>query len=204
MSYSTIAGIYDVLGKMVFGNALKTSANLFLSDVLNSKSLLILGGGTGQVLMELEKLKFKGAVTYVDMSEGMINRAKKRVVSYDVKFIISKIEGMEFDSRFDAVHAAFFFDQFDEAKITSIVDGLLTSCRPNSVWIVVDFISGANRYHFLLYKLMYLFFRITTEIESKKLPDLFGQLESSRLLPYKNSVHCNSMINATVMKRLSD
>ena len=62
-----------------FGNAIWRSQKYFIPTLSGFKNVLILGGGTGKILVELMKHKTGQHYFYVDLSDKMILKTKKRI-----------------------------------------------------------------------------------------------------------------------------
>ena len=82
--FNFIAPFYDVLARIVFGNAILKAQTTHLSEINENDQVLILGGGTGKLL---EHIPFCDRVDYVEKSEKMIRIAKRRLVNRSVNFV---------------------------------------------------------------------------------------------------------------------
>jgi tRNA (cmo5U34)-methyltransferase len=77
--FNGIASVYDALASMVFGKNLIKSQHHFLHVIPDYATVLIVGGGSGELLQTLLQQKPKCQVVYVDASERMIELARQRV-----------------------------------------------------------------------------------------------------------------------------
>ena len=111
--FDKLAPYYDRLTRLVYGKSIKDSQEQFLSQVRFGSSVLIVGGGTGKILKKLFAIPGI-AITYVDASEEMINRAKDQVYNSECStFIHTKISEFNADDQFDYIITPFFLDLFN-------------------------------------------------------------------------------------------
>src|ERR1700712_3870968 len=93
-NYDKIAWAYDWLGHLVFGSAIRNAQIDMLPFIAEGKKILIAGGGTGWILEEIARLYQSGLlITYIDISEKMICKSKKRWAGLNkVEFINQAID----------------------------------------------------------------------------------------------------------------
>ena len=114
-NYYYISRIYGVLQQLVFGNILKTSSSSGIKYLVKAEKLLIIGGGRGEILQDLDSHSFSGEIVFLDLSPSMIKQAKRKAGNLNVTFICQDI--FEFNNaEFDAVHMGFFIDQFPQKR----------------------------------------------------------------------------------------
>jgi len=110
MNFSEIAKRYEE------NSIVQTSAGEKLLKLLNIgefEDVLDLGCGTGKLTAEIRKLT-KGRVVGVDVSEGMIEEARKN--ASDVEFIVKAAEEIDFKEEFDVIFCNSAFQWFNPHK----------------------------------------------------------------------------------------
>ena len=75
--YDKIAPIYDIWGNMTEAHARKRA--LELAEIKDGKNILEVAVGTGLAFYEIVKRNPNGTNTGVDLSQGMLEKAKKRL-----------------------------------------------------------------------------------------------------------------------------
>ncbi|MFT4205357.1 MAG: methyltransferase [Chitinophagaceae bacterium] len=166
-NYDRLAPFYDFISRAVYGQALVRAQRSVLHFLEDGQDVLVVGGGTGWILDEIEKLERKNiAVTYIEASSKMIALARKRKVSFPVDFICEYIENVAFSSPqlhgessphnipspqsgqagtlrrsgyFDIVITPFFFDNFSEEKCLFLFEKMDKMLRQNGLLLYVDF-----------------------------------------------------------------
>src|SRR5688572_26928794 len=73
--FNRIARYYDVLKRLVFGNAIRNSEIAFLECLTPGGNVLILGGGSGEILGPLFQVNPGCRVWFVEASSRMISKA---------------------------------------------------------------------------------------------------------------------------------
>jgi len=177
MSYSRIAPFYDLLTRAVFGNAIAHSKKYFLHDIKTSDKVLIIGGGTGDIL---NNIRPEIDVTFLDSSIRMIERAQSRAKK-NVKFRHGRLEEFNPDENYDVVVIHFFLDLFTDEALIKIVYLIHSCLTPSGKVLVAEFVEEKN-WHSLMLHAMYSFFRITTGLQTTQLPNWEKSLEKGFVL----------------------
>ncbi|MCX2573233.1 class I SAM-dependent methyltransferase [Pedobacter sandarakinus] len=174
-NYDKIANSYDFLSRMVFGRA-QVNAQIHQLKYLPTRgNILIVGGGTGWILEEIAKIHPSGLnITYVEVSAKMILLSMKRNThDNEVTFYRDSIENFESNCRFDAILTPFLFDNFSTQTAEMVFKKLNLLLINQGVWLMVDFTlkHGSIWWKQVFLKLMYQFFRILSNVETKTLVD---------------------------------
>lgn len=180
--FNRIAGLYDVLAKLVFGKQIIRAQEHFLKMIIQQDRLLILGGGSGWILKSLDSLSFHGEVWYIEASSEMIRSAAKKTLGYKVHFIHGTEENVPHDIVFDAVITNFYLDLFPDERLPFVIREIIMKLKGGTIWIVTDFTRTNSTWHRLLLRTMYRFFSITAGIEARVLPHWKEALISQRLV----------------------
>jgi len=96
--YDSIAGIYDILSRLVFGKVLQRSQAGLLKWMSPESRVLIVGGGTGWILERIAADHPAGLdIVYVEASAKMVALSRKRKSGENtVTFICLPIEEYTF------------------------------------------------------------------------------------------------------------
>jgi ubiquinone/menaquinone biosynthesis C-methylase UbiE len=173
-NYDPIASHYDRLSRIIFRRNLILSQTCLLQHIPSNSSILIVGGGTGWILSELAKTHTSGLrITYVEISEKMINLAKKHNTGKNsIEFVNLAIEDYDTNQTFDIIITAFLFDNFGEEKVKLVFDKLSQLLTVHGKWLFADFHIDEKKSHWwqrVLLKAMLYFFRVICHIESRHL-----------------------------------
>ena len=165
--FNRLAPFYDTIAKLVFGDQLINIQTHFLQHIKPDDSLLILGGGTGEILHHLPNCK---KVVYVEKSAKMVEKASSRNVDVDIEFVTANF--LEFDSavQFDWVICPFFLDCFSKETLSEVLIKIRSSLKQTGHLLISDF-QQTNSNSFIL-KLMHLFFRVLANLEAKSLQNI--------------------------------
>jgi tRNA (cmo5U34)-methyltransferase len=196
--FDKIASVYDLLARLVFGKSIKAAREHFLNRIPADGSVLILGGGSGEILLQLHRDKPNVDICYIDTSAAMMTLAKRRVHPANTLFI----QGTEDDipaRQFNVVITHFYLDLFSVNDLNIAVSKIRKSMIPGAQWIVADFLDGRwwNR---TILKIMYVFFRITCNIQTNALPDWSKALEESGGRKKETTLYYGGFIEAAVFQ----
>lgn len=182
-NYDPVAGFYDPLSRLVFGNAIVRSQVFLLSSIPAKAKVLVVGGGTGWILKEMRKIHPGGLrITYVESSGRMIQKSKKyNTGENQVIFIQAPIQEAVLEGVFDVVLTPFLLDNFTDDALKLVFAKLDRHLKKGGLWLFADFQVHENKPSSeILLKIMYFFFGIFCGLETSKLPDsaaLFQQFK---------------------------
>lgn len=166
--FDFLAPFYDRLVTFVFGSSILHASTHYFDHIKNGDKILIIGGGTGKILSYIKNSDIE--VTYVELSEKMIAKAKSRKTPYKISFIRGSYTAVP-GEEYDVVITAFFMDLFDTAHGVEIVNYIKNNIKPGALWLFADFEKPQKYWQQVLLWFMYRFFRIICKIEAKRLPD---------------------------------
>lgn len=173
--FDSIAGIYDVLVRLVFGRTLTRMRVAHFRSILPGSKVLIVGGGTGACL---EALPDVATIHYVEKSRRMLSKAKLRKSKVPVHFICEDFVEWEVPQSFDTILTPFFLDVFDAERLELVIQKLKEGLKDGGRLIVTDFKDTRKWPHQLLLWVMHRFFKFSVKLESSRLQDLHCILES--------------------------
>jgi tRNA (cmo5U34)-methyltransferase len=178
--FNSIARAYDALASVIFGQTLHTAQRVHLNKIPQLANVLILGGGSGAILLDLFRIQPTCRVFYVEASSVMIALARKRIECLE-DFSVNFIHGTENDIPdkllCDVVVTGFFMDMFSAERSEEIIHHVKKNLVKGGIWISTDFTNTSHRRHRMLLRLMYWFFRTVCKIEANKLPPWEEQLK---------------------------
>ncbi len=170
--FNKVAGFYDLIQQIAFGNTLVKAAAYFLNKLEKNSRVLILGGGTGKILNYVgEDIE----VDYLDLSKRMISQASA-YRSEKIVFIRGDFLEMQLSGPYDTVICPFFLDVFCQDNLETVLSKILMLLRPNGRLVVSDFRHTGKKRDRILIFLMYLFFRVFSHLESRNLPSIHSTI----------------------------
>lgn len=208
-NFDHIAPLYDRLVRLIFGNAMYRAQTRYLNDVEEDARVLILGGGTGWLLAELLSVKPLCSVVYIDASKKMIALARQKVGASTQK--VSFIHGTEKDipvgSSFDVIITHFYLDLFDPPACRQACSIVQSFCHQRSLWLACDFMK-VKWWHAAMLWLMYTFFRFTSDLRTKAIPDWRKSIQNAgfseiRAEYFFKKFICNALYRPTATKQFS-
>jgi len=171
-NYNRIASFYDLLVKIIYGNKLYNAKKHFLPAIKNGSHVLMIGGGTGDVLNELLQ-KPSITVDFIEPSSGMIRQAEKKLppeYNSRVHFIRGTVESIPPGTVYDTVITSFVFDLFKEHDALAFGKTIYPYLKKGGTWLLTDFFKTKNMFQRFILWLMYRFFKITTKIGANDVP----------------------------------
>lgn len=187
--FDGIARYYDRLKKLTFGNRLDAATRYYLHEIEPNSKVLIIGGGTGEILMYLPP---DLSLTYVEKSSSMIRIASQKRAS-GIDFIQLDFKDFETEADYDYVICPFFLDLFDNDELVSIVGKISKLLKRDGKLLVTDFQSVGRRHQILIW-LMYRFFRLSANIQARHLPDIDQIIIHSNFQRFKSRQFSHGLI----------
>lgn len=174
-NFNYIARYYDSLSRIVFGDAIVTSQRYLIQFIKPNSNILIVGGGTGWILEEIAKKHFDSLhITYVEMSQKMIELSKRRNVGRNkIVFINQAIQSADLNASFDVIITPFLLDNFSNETTTTVFKKIDEQLVGGGSWLYGDFQLPEDHafWQRFLITLMYTFFKLMCGIEANKLPE---------------------------------
>lgn len=173
--FNFIAPYYDFFVALFFQKRIQNCQNYFLNTIEDAQSILIFGGGTGNILLSCLKVNPKASYHYVDISERMIELTKKKVNSTQVNFITGSIQDIP-KVNFEVIITPFVLDCFNNTSLTTeVIPELKSHMTSDGKWIFSDFsYSQASTQRFVSESIihsLYFVFNLLCGLGIKKLPD---------------------------------
>lgn len=213
-NFDGIVFCYDFLKKMVFGNSIDKAQVKFLSYIPENASVLIIGGGTGEILLKMAKSSRLKDVTYLEYSGKMISASKRRMSSvrdantetFDIIFIKGSVEMLNPVIKFDVVFTPFVLDVIEPDALGAFMCAIDKHLSPAGYWLFSDFCRPSSYnlvsyYHKLLIRVMFLFFDFTTGLKGKNLPDFDSHFLKCGYTMLASKIFYKGFIQSKVWKK---
>lgn len=203
--FNWLARHYDFLSGIIFGKTLHQSQVCFLSSIPADCAILIIGGGTGEMLKELLMVNPTCRVWYVEASGQMVSLAREKISKDDhnrVWFIHGTEVSLPDGIFFDVVITNFFLDLFTDARVLHICKTLWQKLNNDGLWLISDFVDEGKWWHRFLLWSMYRFFALTCDIEGSRLPPWEKQLAATGLTEMKFEFFYGMFIKSSVYKKI--
>ncbi|WKK75918.2 class I SAM-dependent methyltransferase [Marivirga salinae] len=197
-NFNRIAFLYDFLKRLIFSQQLEKAGKYFLDTIPSSSKILIIGGGTGEILKNFNSSHH---ITYLELSEVMIRKAKKVNSNSRIEFVQADILEWTTNDKFDYVISPFILDCFDEMQLDQIFSGLKNLLNKEGSWIQTDFYPK-NRGHKLLINIMYLFFNWATNLKVKKLADFDSLFKKYNFIFKRKALFYHSMVESRIYQKI--
>jgi ubiquinone/menaquinone biosynthesis C-methylase UbiE len=180
VSFDRIAPYYDRLAGLVFGRSIRRAQRHFLDHIPPGARVLVVGGGTGWLLVDLLKRPEVTHVTYLEASAVMLRLAQQKVQRLPVppKATIRYTHGNERalppGDRYDVLITNFVLDMYAGVALDQLMQRLLAHLQPGGCWLFTDFEFSERKRHRGWQRAMtggmYAFFRVTAGITRQALP----------------------------------
>ena len=172
MRVDNIAIWYDAMARFVFGKSWKRIQSVAISELNAHQQVLILGGGSGAILEQLNTPK----ITYLELSKKMISQAQVRPIKGTIDWVHADFLSWQTVQKFDAIYCPFFLDVFPESELNAVIEKVKKSMKSGARLYVLDFQRG-NGFQRVLTELMVLFFRIFSGLKANRLLNIHSILE---------------------------
>ena len=196
-SFDKVAGAYDWLSRQVFGDAILASQLVFCVLLEKEHDVLILGGGTGKLLETIPSVR---SIDYVEKSRKMLQLAYPRTIANNISYYQEDFLTWRTDKKYDAILCPFFLDCFDTTHLYKVIRKVKTHMKAEGLLLVADF--EQKHTPKTLSILMHWFFRITANLESRKLKDIHNALTSEGMMAINEKFFRQNMIFSRVYRNL--
>jgi len=210
VSFDRVAPFYRSLERLVFGDQLQEARVAFVSEIPTSCRVLIVGEGDGRFLAEFVRQYPEAEIDCVEASARMIALARSRLgAAHKVNFVRADLRQFSLEKDcYDLIVTHFFLDCFTGAALHEVVQRLADAANAAAVWLLADFRlpeNGWQRVHARVWiRAMYLFFRLTSGLKTRRLDDPAPSLRENRFACDRERRSCFGMIQSSVWHRLAE
>ncbi len=182
MSFDAIAPLYERLAHLVFGQSLRMARWALLPLLPPLDRVLIVGGGTGELLLGWPPDQYPKEIYYLEPSTRMIQLARHRWAEAglndrgEIHWRKKTLQQYEPETQVAALTTCFVLDLFEAPEVIPLIDKLDQILLPEGYWLYVDF-CAKQPWQQRLVSLMYVFFRWTTGVKTSALSDVPALLE---------------------------
>jgi SAM-dependent methyltransferase len=171
MNCDWIAPHYWWIERLGMGRALERRRRWFLPRLMDARRALVLGDGDGRFLSELLRSNRVVCADYVDLSARMLDLARHKAGAGRVAYRRADALTAEFAANeYDLIATHFFFDCFSADDLSALIGRVAAAATPSARWVVSEFRAPTVLAR-LLVSALYLFFRITTGLQTRRLVD---------------------------------
>lgn len=211
--FDLLSGPYDLLARIFFGNSLQRAQVHFLPVTCPCEQVLLFGGGTGNLLVELMKKNTGKKITYVDLSGKMIAKAGKKLEGHLKKSNVQRVEVTFIkgsyseipELQYDLLITPFVLDCFNENELGPAMYSLGKKLKPGGKWLFTDFHvpqKGAmNRVSRIIIRSLYFFFNAVCQLGPKKLPAFERYFAENGLNVTKERYFLNGLLVTRIYAR---
>lgn len=189
VNYDTIAPFYDRLKRLIFGSQLDRAESYYLDRIGPNAKVLILGGGSGSNLNLIDQ---EANITFVELSQVMIKKARIHR-AYNVRFINTDFLQFENGDYYDWIICPFFLDVFAEEDLDRVIKRISSIASSQASIIVTDF-QSKKIWHSIFSFLMYVFFKLVTNMKPLQLLNIHKYLKNNFLRTKEESFFMSGFI----------
>jgi SAM-dependent methyltransferase len=165
-----IARAYRWLEYAAFGRELERRRFRFLAEVAGARRALLLGDGDGRFLARLVTQNRSLRADAVDSSARMLELARARAGDERVTYLHADALLVPLPrAEYDLIVTHFFLDCLDECGVEALVRRVAEAAQPGALWLISEF--REPRWARVLLRGLYLFFRATTGLKTRRLVD---------------------------------
>ncbi len=180
MNFDFIAPYYDRLAHWVFGKQLAVSRRLLLDKIPGAIRILILGGGSGDMLFSFAERSIGAQIEYVEPSARFIKIAREAWGSHypanapQVNWVASPWQKYQPEYTFDLITTDYLLDLFPEKEVEQLITKIASHLKPNGLWLYIDFCQNGKTAWWWqpLRFLMYRFFALVAGVPGRKITNV--------------------------------
>ncbi|GEM_PF-101481 len=184
-SFDRIAPVYDKLSYLAFRGSVTRAQRYFLSTIPPQSNVLIVGGGNGDILIDLLERVVPAHITYVEASVAMMHRAKRKITGYrqtnsnlslpTITFIQGTERDVDSTKMYQVAITNFVLDMYQGSSLDGMMQRIDSLLSEDAVWLFTDFRYSSRLMNRIwqkpLAQFMYIFFHFTANISVQALPN---------------------------------
>jgi ubiquinone/menaquinone biosynthesis C-methylase UbiE len=204
-----IARWYRWLEYLSFGRALERRRFEYLTVTADARRVLMLGEGDGRFLAAFVRDNDQAEVDSIESSREMMRLAADRIRGRGrVTFhhADARLVGLP-AGEYDLVVTHFFLDCFSTEESAGLISRISGAAAPRARWLISEFDQhgeGFARYWTaLLIRCCYFFFRLTTGLETTRLPEYRGALRANGFARMRYKEALGGLLISELWERVS-
>ncbi|MBB6459734.1 class I SAM-dependent methyltransferase [Flammeovirga kamogawensis] len=171
--FDGVAFIYDALAYLVFGKSITSIQSIHFDKISLGRRILFIGGGTGKLLLEIDKRLQPSEIVYIEMSPKMMELSKKHIVSAPITYVTDSYEVAKNYGQFDLIITNFFLDVLQEKALKTFISTTPSLLNKRGLWLISDFRIARKKplkyLHKFLHWSMITFFKVTANLQNTTL-----------------------------------
>jgi hypothetical protein len=136
--YDRVAGFYDLVVKLFFGNALLNIQGKALKQLPPVDHITIVGGGSGNILKVLFQQSKAKRYTYIEASDRMRTRAMHRLNAHECDRVYFSAAAPE-DLKTDLIILPFVLDCYPDDEVEDLLRSAKAWLNAKGSILIVDF-----------------------------------------------------------------
>jgi ubiquinone/menaquinone biosynthesis C-methylase UbiE len=176
-NFDRLASVYRWMEMATFGCALWHCRCLFLDELRNCRTALVLGDGDGRFTARLLQENPHVRVEVIDTSKAMLRALLRNAGVHRHRISVHHADARQWlpgTSRYDLVVSHFFLDCLSTDEVTALAERLRPCTSDQTRWVVSEFAIPAGWFGKLvaqsLVTSLYLAFRLLTGLRVGRLP----------------------------------
>lgn len=206
-NFNRIAPYYSWIASAVYNGAIQEAQSAFLKVIVEHDKVLILGGGSGDILTSLDALDRSIDIDYVDSSSEMIDLSKGKLsISSRLNVDYHTVPFQNFDSKkkYDVVLSPFFLDCFAVNELPMVIKKIRELMNSNGSLLLTDFqIYEHSIWQRLMSRSMHVFFRLFSNLESESLQNIEQEVKKNDFEVLERKTYFHKFIFSSHCKFIS-
>lgn len=209
--FDLVAPVYDFFTALVFGGRLHRAQTEFLPRLSSAQKILIFGGGSGKILIDILTRTAAEKIYYVDISRQMILRAERRLASHravhkatpPVSFICGSWNDIP-SVEFDLIVTPFVLDCFQPAALNEVMQCLSARLALRGQWLFTDFHVPEGMMRPIasaVTRVLYVAFNLLCGLGVKRLPDFAAEFAALGMQKTAEKYSLKGMLVSRVYER---
>jgi hypothetical protein len=186
--FDRVARPYRWLEYLSLGPMLLRARTRHLARLAGCREALILGDGDGRFTARLLDTNTDVRCEAVDLSRVMLALLRRRCEAFGPRLTTHCVDARLFEPKTspDLVVTHFFLDCLPQTEVDALVERLTPKLAPHALWLVSDFRippGAVGGLAWLYVRLLYVAFRLLTNLRVTRLPDHAAALRNSGFVP---------------------
>lgn len=177
--FDLISPFYDFSKRLVYGRKIDLIQTLLFNITSPFGDQLIIGGGTGNYLLNVLRYEASKSITYLDLSSRMIHLSKEKVhlefpqKAQKIEYLVEPVQHFQTLKKYDCIHVPFILDCLNETDLRATLQVLKRSLKKDGLLYFSDFYSDerSSQFHLFHIKTLYSLFNLFIDSKRNKLPD---------------------------------
>lgn len=197
-----LAPAYDFFVRFFFGKSLIEAQCMHINNLPKLRNALLVGGGTGKMVLQSKLMKKVSSLTYAELSGEMLDKARENLAPLGDKVSFLQMDARLVREKFDAIITPFVLDFYEKKEVRQWVRSIANHLNEGGHWLYTDFRPAMTGRKAMFVRGLHVFFAATCGIKAKTITDVREYAQAAGFMLVDESISRGGWFESLLFKKM--